>query len=153
MVHTSYANKAELVEDLYHYAISARVNLWLKQNEPLRVRAVCINEPEAVTKTQDRCPFVLFASNDGENHGLVVKTLQLEHNCCRVFDSRRASAKWLARQFRKKVQDRPQYKCKDMKADVAELFKLNVSIYKCKRAKRLIMQEMEGSYVDEFNKL
>ena len=40
-----------------------------------------------------------------------------------------------------------------MKANVAELFKLHVSIYKCKQAKRIIMQEMEGSFIDEFDKL
>ena len=40
-----------------------------------------------------------------------------------------------------------------MKKDCRDELMLHVSIYKCKRAKKKIMEEMEGSYVDEFKKL
>ncbi|KAK4279793.1 hypothetical protein QN277_011510 [Acacia crassicarpa] len=37
-----------------------------------------------------------------------------------------------------------------MKNEVQRDLKVNVSVFKCKRAKKLIMDEMEGSFRDEF---
>ena len=35
---------------------------------------------------------------------------------------------------------------KDMQDEAKELLKINVSLHKCKRAKRMIIQELDGSY-------
>ncbi|KAK4261870.1 hypothetical protein QN277_004808 [Acacia crassicarpa] len=40
-----------------------------------------------------------------------------------------------------------------MKKDAEEELMVSVSIYKCKRVKRLIVEGLEGSYIDEFNHL
>ncbi|KAK4260664.1 hypothetical protein QN277_003750 [Acacia crassicarpa] len=40
-----------------------------------------------------------------------------------------------------------------MKKDAEEELMVSVSLFKCKRARRLIMEGMEGSYIDEFNHL
>ncbi|KAK4273589.1 hypothetical protein QN277_021962 [Acacia crassicarpa] len=40
-----------------------------------------------------------------------------------------------------------------MKNDVEEELMVSISLFKCKRARRLIVKGMEGSYVDEFNHL
>ena len=89
----TFADKKQLLQALDQYAIKAGVNLHLTKSEPLRVRARC----------EKGCPFVLFASKDGSNPGLVVKTLNLEHSCSRVFKNPRASVKWLAMYFKQKV--------------------------------------------------
>ncbi|KAK4264572.1 hypothetical protein QN277_025731 [Acacia crassicarpa] len=140
---SSFADKKHLLATLDQYAIKAGVNIHLTKSGPLRGRARC----------EKGCPFVVFASKHRSNPNLVVKTLNLEHSCSRVFKNPRASVKWLATHFKQKVQERPQYKVSDMKKDCRDELKLHVSIHKCKRAKKMIMEEMEGSYVDEFNKL
>lgn len=96
--------------DIDKYAINAGVKLKMKKSEPARVNVVC----------QDGCPFVLYASKDGSNPGMMVKTLNLEHRCSRVLKNPRASVKWLASYFKSKVQEKPQYKVKDMKKDVEQ---------------------------------
>lgn len=143
MLGDTYADKAELVSAIDRYAIKVGVKLKLVKSEPLRVKAQC----------QKGCPFVLYASRDGRNPGLKVKTLLMEHKCTRVFKNPRASMKWVSLYFKRKVQERPEYKVADMKKDLEDELKLHVTLIKCKRAKRIIMQEMEGSYVDEFNNL
>lgn len=40
-----------------------------------------------------------------------------------------------------------------MRADLQDLFQLNTSHGKCKRAKRMILEKLEGSFTDEYNKL
>ncbi|OIS96545.1 hypothetical protein A4A49_60768, partial [Nicotiana attenuata] len=40
-----------------------------------------------------------------------------------------------------------------MKVDLEERFSLNVSDSKLKRVKRMILEKLEGSYLDEYNKL
>ncbi|KAG5572652.1 hypothetical protein H5410_062418 [Solanum commersonii] len=40
-----------------------------------------------------------------------------------------------------------------MKADLHRVFELNVSEAKCKRAKKEILESLESSFVDSYNKL
>ncbi|XP_028788217.1 uncharacterized protein LOC114744193 [Neltuma alba] len=111
--------------------------------EPPDERAIC----------EEGCPFTLYASRDGNNVGYKVKTLCNEHRCGRVFKNPRASVKWLAEHFKEKIQERPNYSICEMKNDVERELKVHVSLHKCKRAKRRIVQHMDGSFVDEFSKL
>ncbi|KAK4257633.1 hypothetical protein QN277_007196 [Acacia crassicarpa] len=102
---------------------------------------------------QDGCTFTLYASTHGQSVGWQVKNLYNEHMCARAFENPRASTKWLAKYFKNKVQGDPNFKMKDMKNEVQTDLKVNVSVFKCKRAKKLIMDEMEGSFRDEFANL
>ena len=95
----------------------------------------------------------MYASKDGKNPGLVVKTLNLQHTCGRAFKNPRAQQRWLAKQFKEKVQRSPKYSTTEMRNDLKAEFKLSLSRYKCKCAKREILQEMHGSHKDEYNKL
>ena len=61
--------------------------------------------------------------------------------------------RWLAEVFKERVQERPQFKVSEMKMKVERVWKVHVSIHKCKRAKRIITQELDGSYDDEYAKL
>ena len=81
-----------------------------------------------------------------------MKTLNLEHTCGRAFKNPRAQVRWLAKHFKNKVQRSPKYSTTDMRNDLKAEFKLSVSRYKCKRAKREILQEMHGSHKDQYNK-
>ncbi|OIT28596.1 hypothetical protein A4A49_58837, partial [Nicotiana attenuata] len=40
-----------------------------------------------------------------------------------------------------------------MKVDLEDRFSLNVSDSKLKRVKRMVLEKLEGSYLDEYNKL
>ncbi|MCE3215618.1 hypothetical protein HAX54_002978 [Datura stramonium] len=66
--------------------------------------------------------------------------------------NRRATQEALAHYFKKKVQNNPKYKVKDMRQDLDDQ-SLNVSYSKMKRVKRLVLEKLEGSYIDDFNKL
>ena len=88
-----------------------------------------------------------------KNPGLAIKTLMAEHRCFRHFSIPSASAKFLATHFKKKIYNNPAFKVKDMQDEAKELLKINVSLHKCKRAKRMIIQELYGSYKVQFEQL
>ncbi|XP_049381397.1 uncharacterized protein LOC125845958 [Solanum stenotomum] len=47
----------------------------------------------------------------------------------------------------------PQYKLKDMRKDLKDQFNLNASTSKLKRAKRMALQKLLGSFLDDFNRI
>ncbi|WMV19855.1 hypothetical protein MTR67_013240 [Solanum verrucosum] len=59
----------------------------------------------------------------------------------------------IAYYFKSKLQNDPKYRIKDMRDDLKERFDVNVSHGKCKRAKRLILEKLEGSFADDYNRL
>ena len=100
---------------------------------------------------EEGCPFHLFMSKDGENPGLAVKTLHLEHRCYRDFALSSASYNWLAKNFKDIIYKNPSFKLTDMKDEAKNVLKINVSKYKCKKVKRKVIQELDGSFRVEFD--
>ena len=96
---------------------------------------------------------MLRISKDGRNPGLSIKTLKADHACFRHYTIPSASAKFLATHFKSKIYHNPAFKVKDMMAEAEELLKITVSLQKCKRAKRMVIQEMDGSYRIQFQQL
>ncbi|KAK4284711.1 hypothetical protein QN277_001504 [Acacia crassicarpa] len=139
----TYQDKKELKRAVDEYAISRGVKLSIVRSNRKIFRVVC----------QNGCPFTLYASTHGQSVGWQVKNIYNEHMCARVFENPRALTKWLAEYFKNKVQEDPNFKTKDMKNEVQRDLKMNVSVFKCKRAKKLIMDEMQGSFRDEFANL
>ena len=131
----SFLDKAELRRSLDTFAIRNGVNL----------RVVMSNKSKVLVTCEVDCPFKLYASKVAGEVGYTVRTLCREHNCSRVYKNRRASMRWLAEVFKERVQERPQFKVSEMKMEVERVWKVHVSIHKCKRAKRIITQELEGA--------
>nr|XP_033517044.1 uncharacterized protein LOC117281304 [Nicotiana tomentosiformis] len=82
-----------------------------------------------------------------------IKTLKSKHLCDDCFDNPRAGYKTLALYFKKHVQNNPKYAVKDMRGQLENNFQVNMSKSKLKRAKRLALERLEGSFRDEYNKL
>ncbi|XP_048228242.1 uncharacterized protein LOC125369516 [Ricinus communis] len=145
MLGMTFANANEARQAIANYGVALSVKLKINPNEPFRLRVKCINE--------ESCPFVLFISKDGKNLGLAVKTLIPEHRCFRDFLLPSATARFLANYFKDRIYKNPSIKIKQMKDDAESLLKINVSLAKCKRAKRMIIQEMDRSFKVEFGYL
>lgn len=65
----------------------------------------------------------------------------------------RADAATLAQYFKRKLQNNPKYKVKDMRGELHAYFKLNVTKSKLKRAKVLALEALEGRFKDEYDKI
>ncbi|PHT69769.1 hypothetical protein T459_24873 [Capsicum annuum] len=99
------------------------------------------------------CPFECLISEDKKSQGFKIKTLNTNHTCLIPSKNRRATQDALAHYFKKKIQNDPKIKVTDMRKYLYDTFKLNVSYSTVKRVKRLVLEKLKGSYIDEFNKL
>ncbi|XP_049397147.1 uncharacterized protein LOC125861247 [Solanum stenotomum] len=85
--------------------------------------------------------------------GVRTKTLKNTHDCNEAFDNGRVDHLTIAYYFKSKLQNDAKYRIKDMRDDLKERFDVNVSHGKCKRAKRLILEKLERSFTDDYNRL
>ncbi|KAG5582590.1 hypothetical protein H5410_053217 [Solanum commersonii] len=134
-------NEARKIVNLYSLANSKPIVM--EKSDRTRLRYKCMIG----------CPFVLLISQDGKGPGFKVKTLKINHNCEDAFKNPRACTSTLAQYFRRKVQNNPQYKLKDMRKDLKDQFNLNASTSKLKRAKRMALQKLQGSFLNDFNRI
>ena len=137
-----FANAVEAREAINKYVVLFGYKLNLNPNEPHRIIAKCKNKVV--------CPFILRVLKDRKNPRLVIKTLKAEHACFRHYLIPSASAKFIASHFKKKIYNNPEFKVTDMMAEAEENMKINVSFQKCKRAKRMIIEELDRSYKVQF---
>jgi len=139
----SFKNLEEAKRVVSYYSIARKVALRVDKSDSVRVRYKCIVG----------CPFVCLISEVKKGQGFEIKTLQTKHTCPEAFKNRRATQHALAYYFKKKVQNDPMCKVNEMRKIVDDNFRLNISYSKMKRVKRLVLEKLDGSYVDDFNKL
>ncbi|WMV29381.1 hypothetical protein MTR67_022766 [Solanum verrucosum] len=84
---------------------------------------------------------------------LSVKTLVDHIECGTAYDNSLVDYSTIALYFKDKLQTDPKYKVKEMKADLHRVFEINVSEANCKRVKKEVLESLEGSFVDSYNKL
>ncbi|XP_057801530.1 uncharacterized protein LOC131016805 [Salvia miltiorrhiza] len=141
----TFADAKDAKDAIHAYGVKFGYKLKFLKNEPKRIRVVCMNEVS--------CPFVILVSKDGDIEGLMVKTLVADHTCNKQREVPSVSQGYLAKYFKNAVYRNPKFTSKDMQGHVKEHLKLHVSLHKCKRAKRDIITNLEGSYKEEFNRL
>ncbi|XP_069152409.1 uncharacterized protein [Solanum lycopersicum] len=139
----SFKNLDEAKRVVSYYSIARKVALRVDKSDSVRVRYKCIVG----------CPFVCLISEVKKGQGFEIKTLQTKHTCPEAFKNRRATQQALAHYFKNRVQNDPNCKVTEMRKIVDDNFNLNISYSKMKRVKRLVLEKLDGSYVDDFNKL
>ncbi|KAH0729679.1 hypothetical protein KY289_000867 [Solanum tuberosum] len=90
---------------------------------------------------------------DGKTERFKIKTFINKHTCEEAFFNSRADTVTLAKYFKNKHQNNPKYKAKDMRGELEKDLKLNVCQSKLKRAKRMALEKLEDSFIDDYNKL
>ena len=84
---------------------------------------------------------------------VVLKKKKNLYRCYRDCKLPSATYNFLAKHFKDRIYKNPTFKSIEMKKEVEEVLKINVSLFKCKRAKRKVIQELDGSYRVEFSYL
>nr|XP_016507814.1 PREDICTED: uncharacterized protein LOC107825456 [Nicotiana tabacum] len=124
------------------YVLANKKVLKLRKSDKRRVRYRCIVG----------CHFLCLISKDG-NAGVTVKTLESEHNCGTTYDNSTVDFNTIAHYFKGKLQDNPKYKVREMVLDLKRIFEFNVSHGKCNIAKKMILETLDRSFADKYNKL
>lgn len=133
------ANDARMA--ISKYSIANSTPLKLKPNEKNRIRARCKSEG---------CPFELFMSQTGKTPNLVVKKFLSEHYCVREAKNSLATSKFLATEFKDLINKNPNTSIKELLNIAERQMHLYVSRTTCKRAKKIVKNQLKGSYLDQF---
>ncbi|KAG5590703.1 hypothetical protein H5410_041217 [Solanum commersonii] len=141
----TYKDIAEARRYISLHSLANGCNLTTKKSDRKRLRVVC----------RDKCNFVCLISGEKHVAGVRVKTLKGEHNkaCKDPCGNYKVSATTMAFYFKEKLQANPKYKIKEMRVDMKTAFNINAHFEKCKRAKRMILEDMEGSFCDDYKKI
>lgn len=118
-------------------------NLIIKKSDSKRFMVICKEEYN----------FVYLISDERHVPSVRVKTLKGEHKCDDPCENYKVSATIIAYYFKEKLQAYPKYKIKEMRVDLKSAFNINAHFENCKRAKRMILEKMEGSFCDDYKKL
>ncbi|CAH9052492.1 unnamed protein product, partial [Cuscuta epithymum] len=129
---------------LIKYAVHHKKNIFFKRNEPMRVRAQCI---------QENCPFSCYASWEERFKCFQVKSMQTKHLCNPKFKLRVVSEKWIEEKYEDKVRDDPCIGYVALKEHIEAELGIHVSFSMVRRAVRGIKKRINASFAEQFNRL
>ncbi|XP_059302757.1 uncharacterized protein LOC132054800 [Lycium ferocissimum] len=141
-IHSGMSFK-DIAESRKFYAMVSKKELVLLKSDNNRLRYGC----------EEGCQFICLISKDKCKEGCRVKILNTKRDCTDKFDNSRVDYLTSTHYFKRKLQDDPKYKVKEMRNDLQATFNLNATHGKCTRAKRMILEKLEGSFNDDYNKL
>ncbi|KAH6774751.1 hypothetical protein C2S51_013155 [Perilla frutescens var. frutescens] len=123
------------------YSVQKCTPLRIRPNDSRRLRAKCKAEG---------CPFHLYISKESITGCMMVRRIDDGHNCLKDGNNNLASYKFLATEFKTKLYENPKMSVKQMIQEAQNYMKLYVSKSKGKRAKRFVLNELDGSFKAEF---
>ncbi|KAK8554024.1 hypothetical protein V6N12_031002 [Hibiscus sabdariffa] len=125
------------------YAIAKGLALRYLKSEPNRLRVRC----------RDGCPWLLFASFDRSVECPVVKTYNHVYTCFRANKNMLLTYKHIQKVFKEKILLDPKMKTATLVTMVRHELWASASYDMCQRAKKVILRESRGSYVEEYANL
>ena len=76
-----------------------------------------------------------------------------EHKCSRFLKNRQATSTWIANQYVNKFRRNPNWKVIDLEKDLLEKYCVEVTKWKCYRAKSKALEMLRGSIHDHYGQL
>lgn len=72
------------------------------------------------------------------------------HRCYRVFKNLRVNSAFLVNYFKKRMYQKPDIKIREFKHYAKEELRIHVTMSKCKRARKLLIKEMNEGFKVEY---
>ncbi|VVA39758.1 PREDICTED: transposon [Prunus dulcis] len=99
------------------------------------------------------CPFVIFASRIDDSPTMVIKTLNLEHECSRDQRNYWLNSTFFAQRYANQLRADPDWSVPGFTAAIQRDFGLEPSMQQIYRAKLKATKLNKGSFVEQFHKL
>ncbi|CAL9004693.1 unnamed protein product [Prunus brigantina] len=117
--------------------------IWFKKNDKNRVRGAC----------EEGCPFVIYASRIDESPTLVIKTMNLEHDCSVDQKLFWMNSTFMAQKYSNELRADPDWSVKGFTAAIQRDFGLEPSSQQIYRARKKACTLNKCDFVDQFHKL
>ncbi|KAK9026417.1 hypothetical protein V6N11_039257 [Hibiscus sabdariffa] len=138
-----FEDNLQFKEAVRKYSVANGVKLNFVKNEPNRTRVCC----------KGNCPWLIFASHESRYDCYVLKTYNPIHKCYRSNKNILISCKMIEKKFKDMILSNPKMKVSILQ----EMCQSELGAYEiynmCQRAKKNVLKEKNGSYVEEFASL
>ncbi|XP_057739645.1 uncharacterized protein LOC130956635 [Arachis stenosperma] len=126
---TLYATREEFKEAVTSYAVHTGRNIKFPVVDNVRVRAKC----------GDGCEWFAYAVKMANEDSWQLRTVNDHHSCNTVFDIKVMKSKWLAKVFRRKVEENPKLKLGTIQSRTLRKWNVQISRAKAFRAKQIAL--------------
>ncbi|BFG20838.1 hypothetical protein CerSpe_071120 [Prunus speciosa] len=133
-----FPNKSQFKEAVIHYGCKLGRKIWFKKNDKNRVRAAC----------EEGCPFVIYASRIDESPTLVIKTMNLEHDCSVDQKLFWMNSTFMAQKYSNELRADPDWSVKGFTAAIQRDFGLEPSSQQIYRARKKACTLNKYDFVD-----
>ena len=130
-------------EAVTKYAIKKGVELDKYVNESTRVRVKC----------KSGCPWLLYASKEGRSENFTIKTYNPRHKCTRTTNNILCNSKFLCKYLKGRIISQPSIKGWEIQELVRKELNVHVGKAICLKTRKIILKEIMGDHVAEFNKI
>ncbi|XP_076961105.1 uncharacterized protein LOC143637650 [Bidens hawaiensis] len=163
--------KETLNEMVKSYVIHARRDLYIKKNDPLRFRVICLGtNPNLVAgegsnvssqeklKVKKRemkptCPWTLHISRQSVEDNWCVKAIPRKHDCLRSRTIGLYTMSTIAKEIEVELQTTPNLSAKELKAKFQQMHQVQLSESKMRRAKTIALQRKDGDHTKQYTHL
>ncbi|KAF9608794.1 hypothetical protein IFM89_011563 [Coptis chinensis] len=124
-------------------AIKQKFSFRQHRNDKVRYILLCKDE---------ECKWTITAIIARDGHTFILRKYNDEHTCETNEKNKycQATSPWVAKHFQDKVRDHPNYKPKDLEADMFTKFGVEISYWTAWSARTLILENLNGNYEEGF---
>ncbi|XP_072087389.1 uncharacterized protein [Arachis hypogaea] len=140
---TLYATREEFKEAVTSYAVHTGRNIKFPVVDNVRVRAKC----------GDGCEWFAYAVKMANEDSWQLRTVNDHHSCNTVFDIKVMKSKWLAKVFRRKVEENPKLKLGTIQSRTLRKWNVQISRAKAFRAKQIALVDINGTFREQYRRL
>ncbi|RYR30205.1 hypothetical protein Ahy_B01g055025 [Arachis hypogaea] len=140
---TLYATREEFKEAVTSYAVHTGRNIKFPVVDNVRVRAKC----------GDGCEWFAYAVKMANEDSWQLRTVNDHHSCNTVFDIKVMKSKWLAKVFRRKVEENPKLKLGTIQSRTLRKWNVQISRAKTFRAKQIALVDINGTFREQYRRL
>ncbi|KAM7260055.1 hypothetical protein ACFE04_015796 [Oxalis oulophora] len=137
----------ELRDALHKFSIARGFAYKYKKNDNHRISAKCKSEG---------CPWRLYASKLSTTQLICVKKMEPKHTCAGTTDFKagfRATKGWVGNIIKEKLKVNPNYKPKDIVADIQREYGIELHYSQARRAKEVAREQLQGSHTEAYTQV
>ncbi|KAM0042111.1 putative transcription factor interactor and regulator CCHC(Zn) family [Helianthus debilis subsp. tardiflorus] len=145
-VEQRFSSFAEFREALHKFSIAHGFRYKYKKSDSHRVSVKCKAEG---------CPWRIYVSRLPTTHLIRIKKMNPEHTCNGVAAKAgyRATKGWVGNIIKEKLKATPNYKPKDIVADIKREYGVQLNYSQAWRAKGIAKEQLQGSYKEAYSQL
>jgi len=120
--------------------------LKLQKNDKRRCRVICLGG-------KGKCSWFAYCAYMAETHIWQLRRINDKHKCSREFNVKMLNAKWLSSRLENTLRDNPSLRVVDIRNKVTRKWNIDVTKSMARRAKTLAVEQVDGSFVEQFSKI